>query len=211
MYQGGGPHPSIAFDMGLAPTHACCSACLYYGAASQRLPACAGKKMVLRVRKRPGMEADDVLAPPPAASGSSVWGKLLGGGSKTQDGVQMRLAVRLRAGFRVGLNVRSSCGSFQIGGACCGRVRTVHHTAGSGGVGVLCGASSVDVWHIRGVLAWISLSELRGKSRQVGVLCRCFLAHTQQVAQAVALQVMSDPLRADLRLRLTRCFLTLQT
>ncbi len=49
----------------------------------------AGKKMVLRVRKRPGMEADDVLAPPPAAGGGSVWGKLLGGGSKAQDGVQM--------------------------------------------------------------------------------------------------------------------------
>ena len=52
-----------------------------------------GKKMVLRVRKRPGMEAEDVLAPPPSAGGGSVWGKLLGGGSRAQDGVQMLTAV----------------------------------------------------------------------------------------------------------------------
>ena len=36
------------------------------------------------VRKRPGMEAEDVLAPPKPAGGAagSVWGKLIGGGAK---------------------------------------------------------------------------------------------------------------------------------
>ena len=40
--------------------------------------------MVLRIRKRPGMEREDVLAAPRGAGGvgGSVWGKLLGSGTK---------------------------------------------------------------------------------------------------------------------------------
>jgi len=57
---------------------------------SEKKQTRAGKKMVLRVRKRAGMEAEDVLAPSPAAAGGSVWGKLLGGGSRAAalDGAQ---------------------------------------------------------------------------------------------------------------------------
>ena len=45
--------------------------------------------MVLRIRKRPGMEQEDVLAAPRAAGGSSgsVWGKLLGSGTKPTPAV----------------------------------------------------------------------------------------------------------------------------
>ena len=78
---------------------------------------CAGKKMVLRVRKRPGTEAEDVLAPPRPAGGAggSVWGKLLGGGSKaaTQDGVRPAAAstARLALPHRARRICLSSCSS----------------------------------------------------------------------------------------------------
>ena len=45
--------------------------------------------MVLRIRKRPGMEREDVLAAPRTAdrAGGSVWGKLLGSGTKPTPAV----------------------------------------------------------------------------------------------------------------------------
>ena len=76
--------------------------------------------MVLRVRKRPGMEAEDVLAAPRTAGGSggSVWGKLIGGGTKpaAADGARSRRHVEdlttIRACYRLfpirRANVRSN-------------------------------------------------------------------------------------------------------
>ena len=55
--------------------------------------------MVLRIRKRPGMEREDVLAAPRAAGGSggtSVWDKLLGGGGGTKPTPAVGACVHTR-------------------------------------------------------------------------------------------------------------------
>lgn len=44
--------------------------------SSAGLPAAAGRQVQLRVRKRAGLESEDVLG---TGSGKSVWGKLFGG------------------------------------------------------------------------------------------------------------------------------------
>jgi hypothetical protein len=75
----------------------------------------AGKKMVLRIRKRPGMEREDVLAAPRGAGGAggSMWGKLLGSGTNPTPAVGASCSTRmLRISARV-LNLCESRGQRQ--------------------------------------------------------------------------------------------------